>query len=122
MQEFISIETLISNGITFIFILIVSFFGAFTKDCYNTLIKKEEEIKIARILVSTIVASIVGFALSDYIIKQFGYKITMLISFITGTIGFEAMGKISNLGFWIEVLKDKKEVINRLIEEEKKDG
>ena len=119
MKDIISIETLISNSIDYLFILIFCFIGAVVKDSYNTLTKKDERVKICRILVSSFTASIVIFALSDYIIPDLGYKITMLISFIGGSTGFELIGYITTLGFWIKILmKDKKEVI-KMIEDDK---
>lgn len=119
MKDIISIETLISNSIDYLFILIFCFIGAVVKDSYNTLTKKDEKVKICRILVSSFTASIVIFALSDYIIPDLGYKITMLISFIGGSTGFELIGYITTLGFWIKILmKDKKEVI-KMIEDDK---
>ena len=103
----------------YLFILIFCFIGAVVKDSYNTLTKKDEKVKICRILVSSFTASIVIFALSDYIIPDLGYKITMLISFIGGSTGFELIGYITTLGFWIKILmKDKKEVI-KMIEDDK---
>lgn len=119
MKDIVSIETLISNGIDYIFILIFCLIGAIVKDAYNTLTKKDEEVKICRILVSSFSASIVIFALSDYIIPDLGYKITMLISFIGGSTGFELIAYITTLGFWIKIIfKDKKEVI-KMIEDDK---
>lgn len=119
MKDIVSIETLISNGIDYIFILIFCLIGAIVKDAYNTLTKKDEEVKICRILVSSFSASIVIFALSDYIIPDLGYKITMLISFIGGSTGFELIAYITTLGFWVKIIfKDKKEVI-KMIEDDK---
>lgn len=96
-------EALISGLMDFLFIFIFSLLGAIVKDTYNTLIQKEPNVRIGRILISTIVSSVIMFALSDWLLGKMGWKSFVLPCFIGGLIGFDSLSKIANIQFWINL-------------------
>lgn len=110
--------TLISNLMGFLLILILSLLGAIVKDTYNTLTEKDTKVKISRIFISTIVSSIILFSLSDFILSKITPKQFILPCFIGGMLGFEILGKIKDLGFWIKVYKRNKNVVDSMAKQE----
>lgn len=95
---------IIQHLMNFLFILAFSVLGAYIKDTYNTFTNKEEEIKVTRIIVSSIVSTVILFSLSDYILTKITYKLFILPCFIGGVIGFELFGKINNVNFWLDII------------------
>ena len=63
-------SAILSGFFDYLFIFIFCLLGAVTNDTYNTLTKKDYKVKVARIMVSTLVSSILIFSLSDYILKE----------------------------------------------------
>lgn len=119
MLNQIETQTFISGMMDFLFILVFCLVGSIVKDTYNILTDKDYKVQIQKILVSTIVSSIVIFSFSDYLLEKMSWKLFILPCFIGGTVGFELIGKISNLRFWLKFLIDKKSAVDDLIEEEK---
>lgn len=119
MLNQIETQTFISGMMDFLFILVFCLVGSIVKDTYNILTDKDYKVQIKKILVSTIVSSIVIFSFSDYLLEKMSWKLFILPCFIGGTVGFELIGKISNLKFWLKFLIDKKAAVDDLIEEEK---
>lgn len=95
-------DTLISGSMDYLFILIFSLLGAVVTDTYNTLTEKDTKVNISRILISTIVSSIIIFSFSDFFLAKVNWKEFVFLCFIGGTVGFELFGKIRNLQFWID--------------------
>lgn len=91
----------------YLYIVVFCFIGSMIRDSYNTITEKIEKVEFARVLVSTITSSIFIFSLSDYLLSKGNYKILILISFIGGMIGFEALGYLTRLTFWMKILKKK---------------
>lgn len=105
-------------AIDFLFIFIFCLVGAIVKDTYNTFTEKDQTVKITRILISSITSSIILLSLSEFILAKMSMKTFILPCFIGGMIGFEIVGKL-NLIFWLKVLvRNKKDLVNELIEEE----
>lgn len=118
--SFLNKESIMTNIIIFLFIIVFCFIGAIVKDTYNTLIDKDEKVSIIRILISTIVSSIILFSISDYILRRISYKLLTLFCFLGGMLGFEILGKISKLEFWknsSEMFKKIKKIL-RVLEED----
>lgn len=109
--------TLITNAMLYLYITVFCLLGAIIKDSYNTIIEKEKQVKISRVLVSTVVSSIILFSLSDYLLSRISYKILILLCFIGGMIGFESLSKITRLSFWLKVFKEKKDIVDKLVNE-----
>lgn len=89
----VNVSTVFELLITFIICLI----GASIKDIYDTLKNKNSKINIMKILISSIMSTMVVFSLSDYIYKSINPKLYLLISTVIGTLGFEIIGFVSNL-------------------------
>lgn len=115
-------ETLISGFMDFLFIFIFSLLGAIIKDTYNTFTSKDNKVKISRILISSVVSSVLLFSLSEYILVKISYKLFILPCFVGGMIGFEVLGKIKNLSFWINAYSNNRDVIKKIINSNMKDN
>lgn len=94
--------TLDYNGLVNLFLNVCLYFmvatlGAFIKDVYNSITKKDEVIRVKRILVGSIFATFVLLAIEDYILSKQTINIVMFISFIMGGVGFELFGKWVNI-------------------------
>lgn len=111
---------LLSSSFDFLFILLFCLLGAIIKDSYETMVGKDYRVKVGRILVSTMVSSVIIFSLSDYLLKYMNWKTMILPCFAGGMVGFELMGKITKLSFWLKVAKDKKDIIDELVNDEHK--
>lgn len=115
--------SLISSLLDFLFIIVFCLIGSIVKDTYDTIIGKNTKVYVARILISTLVSSIIIFSISDYLMNLMSWKMFILPCFVGGMIGFELLGKINKLGFWLKIYNNKKDVINKIITDElKKDG
>lgn len=114
-------EALISGIMDFLLIFIFSLMGAIVKDVYNTETKVETDVKVSRILLSTIVSSVIIFGLSDWMIGRMTWKTFALVSFIGGLIGFDSLSKLTNLNFWINLYNLTKAANQKTIEDEEKE-
>jgi len=104
-----------------LFIMVFSLIGAIVKDVYNTLTNKELDVKISRIIISSIISSVILFSLSDIILEQISLKLFILPCFIGGMIGFELMSKITKLEFWLKLYsKTDNNIITSLNKEDNK--
>lgn len=88
----------------YLFIVIFCLIGATVKDTYNTFIEKDTRVNIVRIIISTMISSIIIFSLSDYLIDRISWKLLILPCFVGGVIGFELMEKINNVDLWIKFM------------------
>lgn len=107
-----------------LFIMVFSLMGAIVKDVYNTLTNKDSSVKILRIIISTLISSIILFSLSDIILEKISLKLFILPCFIGGMTGFELMSKIRNIDFWLKLYSNpnKENLINTLKEDKKDDN
>ena len=123
----LTLDNLFSFLLDYTFIVIFCLVGAVIKDTYNTFTEKETEVKIARILISTVVSSIILFSISDILITRMSWKLIILPCFIGGMIGFNLMEKIQTVKFWVGLLSNHKDEIAEILknvdeEEEKKNS
>lgn len=119
IEQLINDKTLVSQLLDFLFITLFCFAGALAKDTYDTLTGINLKVKISRILLSTVVSSILVFSLSDFIIEHFTWKIIILPCFACGMIGFEMMGKMTKAIFWFNLLPEKYKSFEKFLEEQK---
>ena len=101
MQIYDSIR---SSFIDLIFIFVCCGIGSIIKDMYNTLTGKDTKVKLIRILISTIVSCFVMFSSEDILLKYMSTKVFMLISFISGLVGFEIASKLTSLDNVLKIL------------------
>lgn len=109
---------LISGLLDYLFIMIFCLIGSIVKDTYDTLINKNTNVNITRIMISTLVSSILLFSMSDYLINKISWKVFILPCFIGGMVGFELLGKINKLAFWLNVFNKKKDKIMEILSDE----
>lgn len=102
--------------IDYIIVFIFCLFGAFVKDCYNTFVGVEEKVKLVRIFISSTVSSVIIFGGSDYILGVVSWKVMFLLCFIGGMLGFEIMGKIQNVKFWLTAFEHRGDIIDMIHE------
>lgn len=116
-------STILSGFFDYLFIFIFCLLGAIANDTYNTLTKKDYKVKIVRIMLSTLVSSIILFSLSDYILKRINWKLLILPCFIGGMTGFTLMGKITKISFWVKVIqKNRDRILDDLQNEDNKEN
>ena len=84
--------------------VIMSFIGSLSKD-YINLMRKGDRMKIGRIIMSTITASIITYTFSIYILNHFSFRGLVGIAYFCGLLGFELVSKLSNLSGVIQILK-----------------
>lgn len=114
---------LLSSSFDFLFILLFCLLGAITKDTYETMVGKNYKVKVGRILVSTIVSSIIIFSFSDYLMQHFTWKMIILPCFCGGMVGFQLLGKMTKLSFWSKFLKNHKEdILKELVDDNNDDN
>ena len=82
----------------------MSFIGSLSKD-YINLMRRGTEMKVGRILMSTISASIITYTFSIYILNHFSFRGLVGIAYFCGLLGFEIVNKLSNLNGVIQILK-----------------
>lgn len=104
-------STILSGFLDYLFIFIFCLLGAIVNDTYNTLTKKDYKVKMVRILLSALVSSIIIFSLSDYILKRISWKLLILPCFIGGMTGFNLMGQLTRISFWVKVIRKNKDGI-----------
>lgn len=109
---------LISGLLDYLFIMIFCLIGSIVKDTYDTLIGKNTNVNITRIMISTLVSSILLFSMSDYLINKISWKVFILPCFVGGMIGFELLGKINKLAFWLSLFSKKKDKILEILSTE----
>lgn len=110
---------LISGFLDYLFIIIFCLIGSIVKDTYDTLIGKNTNVNISRVVISAMVSSILIFSISDYLIDKISWKVFILPCFIGGMVGFELLGKITKLTFWINIYKEKGNIIDIMSEDDK---
>ena len=93
MQIYDSIR---SSFMDLICIIVCCAFGSIIKDIYDTITNKDAKVKISRILISTIVSCYLMFCLEDVLLEYMSNKIFLLACFVSGLLGFELAGKLSN--------------------------
>lgn len=110
---------LISGFLDYLFIIIFCLIGSIVKDTYDTLIGKNTNVNISRVVISAMVSSILIFSISDYLIAKISWKVFILPCFIGGMVGFELLGRITKLTFWINIYKEKGNIIDIMSEDDK---
>ena len=96
-------DSISSSFMDLICIIVCCGIGSVTKDLYDTITGKESKVKIARIFLSTVVSCYLMFCLEDIMLKYIADKIFLLVCFISGLVGFELAGKLSNLDVVLKI-------------------
>ena len=90
----LSQETVFELVYNLLFYFVIGSFGAFIKDLYETLTKKNEKIRLGEIVVGGAIATFFCYGLQDTWLKDLSINLIVLITFICGILGFEIFGNI----------------------------
>lgn len=90
----LSQETVFELVYNLLFYFVIGSFGAFIKDLYETLTKKNEKIRLGEIVVGGACATFFCYGLQDTWLKDLSINLIVLITFICGILGFEIFGNI----------------------------
>lgn len=95
------INTIISISLYFT----VASLGSFTKDLYNSITKKDEKIRVNRILVGSIFATFMMIGIEGYILDHYSINTLIFIGYIFGGVGFDLFGKWVNVKYVENIIR-----------------
>lgn len=122
-MEGLNLNTFLSIVVPWCLYFVLTLAGAFLKDVYNTLIKKDVKFRLSRVLIGAISGAFIMIGLEDILLTKVGVNQIITISFIIGTVSFELFNKISKLDTVLKYVK----LFNKFIKEnndndDKEDG
>lgn len=122
-MEGLNLNTFLSIIVPWCLYFVLTLMGAFLKDVYNTLIKKDVRFRLSRVLIGAISGAFIMIGLEDILLTKVGVNQIITISFIIGTVSFELFNKISKLDTVLKYVK----LFNKFIKEnndndDKEDG
>lgn len=122
-MEGLNLNTFLSIIVPWCLYFVLTLMGAFLKDVYNTLIKKDVKFRLSRVLIGAISGAFIMIGLEDILLTKVGINQIITISFIIGTVSFELFNKISKLDTVLKYVK----LFNKFIKEnndndDKEDG
>ena len=122
-MEGLNLNTFLSIIVPWCLYFVLTLMGAFLKDVYNTLIKKDVKFRLSRVLIGAISGAFIMIGLEDILLTKVGVNQIITISFIIGTVSFELFNKISKLDTVLKYV----ELFNKFIKEnndndDKEDG
>lgn len=122
-MEGLNLNTFLSIIVPWCLYFVLTLMGAFLKDVYNTLIKKDIKFRLSRVLIGAISGAFIMIGLEDILLTKVGVNQIITISFIIGTVSFELFNKISKLDTVLKYVK----LFNKFIKEnndndDKEDG
>lgn len=90
-------EAIMELAMNFLFYFIIGSLGAFLKDLYETLTKKNERIRLGEVLIGGASATFICYGLQDTWLKDLSLNLIVLITFICGILGFEIFGNLTTI-------------------------
>lgn len=114
-MEGLNLNTFLSILVPWCLYFVLTLMGAFLKDLYNTLVKKDVEFRLSRVLIGAISGAFIMIGLEDLLLTKIGVNQIITISFIIGTISFELFNRISKLDNILKYIK----LFNKFIKENK---
>nr|DAH85720.1 MAG TPA: hypothetical protein [Caudoviricetes sp.] len=122
-MEGLNLNTFLSIVVPWCLYFVLTLAGAFLKDVYNTLIKKDVKFRLSRVLIGAVSGAFIMIGLEDILLTKVGVNQIITISFIIGTVSFELFNKISKLDTVLKYVK----LFNKFIKEnndndDKEDG
>lgn len=106
-------EALTEMSINFLFYFIIGSFGAFLKDLYETLTRKNEKIRLGEILIGGATATIICYGLQDSWLQDYSLNFIVLITFVCGILGFEIFGNLTTISNFQHLVEKVIEFKNR---------
>ncbi|MCC5910652.1 MAG: hypothetical protein JJT76_09475 [Clostridiaceae bacterium] len=88
---------LLEEILFFIFIYLLCFLGALSKDLMDTFLQKIEEILIIKIIISSLAVAILLYGFSDGLLERFNLKPFITLCYTMGLVSFEVLVRYSNI-------------------------
>lgn len=116
-MEGLNLNTFLSIVVPWCLYFVLTLAGAFLKDVYNTLIKRDVKFRLSRVLIGAISGAFIMIGLEDILLTKVGVNQIITISFIIGTVSFELFNKISKLDTVLKYVQ----LFNKFIKENNDD-
>lgn len=114
-MEGLNISTFLSILVPWCLYFVLTLTGAFLKDLYNTIVKKDVKFRMSRVLIGAISGAFIMIGLENILITKVGVNQIVTISFIIGTVSFELFNRISKLDNILKYIK----LFNKFVKENK---
>ena len=114
-MEGLNVSTFLSILVPWCLYFILTLTGAFLKDLYNTIVKKDVKFRMSRVLIGAISGAFIMIGLENILLTKVGVNQIVTISFIIGTISFELFNRISKLDNILKYIK----LFNKFVKENK---
>lgn len=114
-MEGLNISTFLSILVPWCLYFVLTLTGAFLKDLYNTIVKKDVKFRMSRVLIGAISGAFIMIGLENILLTKVGVNQIVTISFIIGTVSFELFNRISKLDNILKYIK----LFNKFVKENK---
>ena len=114
-MEGLNVSTFLSILVPWCLYFILTLTGAFLKDLYNTIVKKDVKFRMSRVLIGAISGAFIMIGLENILLTKVGVNQIVTISFIIGTVSFELFNRISKLDNILKFIK----LFNKFVKENK---
>lgn len=112
-MEGLNISTFLSILVPWCLYFVLTLTGAFLKDLYNTIVKKDVKFRMSRVLIGAISGAFIMIGLENILLTKVGVNQIVTISFIIGTVSFELFNRISKLDNILKYIK----LFNKFVKE-----
>ena len=112
-MEGLNMSTFLSILVPWCLYFILTLTGAFLKDLYNTIVKKDVKFRMSRVLIGAISGAFIMIGLENILLTKVGVNQIVTISFIIGTVSFELFNRISKLDNILKYIK----LFNKFVKE-----
>lgn len=112
-MEGLNVSTFLSILVPWCLYFILTLTGAFLKDLYNTIVKKDVKFRMSRVLIGAISGAFIMIGLENILLTKVGVNQIVTISFIIGTVSFELFNRISKLDNLLKYIK----LFNKFVKE-----
>lgn len=112
-MEGLNVSTFLSILVPWCLYFILTLTGAFLKDLYNTIVKKDAKFRMSRVLIGAISGAFIMIGLENILLTKVGVNQIVTISFIIGTVSFELFNRISKLDNILKYIK----LFNKFVKE-----
>ena len=112
-MEGLNVSTFLSILVPWCLYFILTLTGAFLKDLYNTIVKKDVKFRMSRVLIGAISGAFIMIGLENILLTEVGVNQIVTISFIIGTVSFELFNRISKLDNILKYIK----LFNKFVKE-----
>ena len=114
-MEGLNLSTFLSILVPWCLYFILTLTGAFLKDLFNTIVKKDVKFRMSRVLIGAISGAFIMIGLENILLTKIGVNQIVTISFIIGTVSFEIFNRISKLDNILKYIK----LFNKFVKENK---